>query len=83
MKNINSNWEYFLQTILRINIYSPSIIFKDSNAIQEFAGLYLIHNTNGWEIYNENGSTFADGLFPHLAILNHSCSPNCTLIYTN
>lgn len=46
--------------------------------------LYFALKLNGFNVKpaaGQPGRAFASGLYPHLALFNHSCEPNCGIVY--
>jgi hypothetical protein len=57
-----------------------SKIFSDASLSEELRRLTAYYSVNGFSINNEQGKC-GFGLFPRAALFNHSCYPNCEVIF--
>lgn len=62
-----------------------TLITKGNNSLYSaYRRLYFAIKLNGFNVKpsaGQPGRAFASGLFPHLALFNHSCTPNCGILY--
>lgn len=65
---------------------SPNVVLVDTDAqqhqlLQDIVQLFCRVNCNAFTIADDTGASLGLGLFPHGALFNHSCAPNCVVSF--